>query len=197
MHGTWGWRMRPGLWNNKCGVRSLGRRLAALATCARGTDRGGKRREMVSRPTRGERYRFGRRRRRRAGTREIDVVAAAASTTRRARESGGDVRQRSIGNRWELPPPLRPSLSVHPSTYLRTRTDDAVSPPQCCLGALVLRQRQGGQIVLFQGRVRTRHKIVVESPHDLAVPYLRIHTRGTALASVRDGQMKPSDRSGN
>lgn len=142
--------MRPGLWNNKCGVRSLGRRLAALATCARGTDRGGKRREMVSRPTRGERYRFGRRRRRRAGTREIDVVAAAASTTRRARESGGDVRQRSIGNRWELPPPLRPSLSVRPPKYLST--DDAVSPPQCCLAAaLVLRQRQGGQSGLFKG----------------------------------------------
>ena len=100
-------------------------------------------------PTRGERYRFGRRRRRRAGTREIDVVAAAL-TTRRARESGGDVRQRSIGNRWELPPLRPPSLSVRPPKYLST--DDAVSPPQCCLAAaLVLRQRQGGQSGLFKG----------------------------------------------
>ena len=161
-------------------------------------NRGGKEREMVSRQegrdidsdaagaqtTRGD-----------AGDR-CSRRRCAATTTRRARAATTTthVRQRSIGNRWELPL-LRPSLSVHPSTYLRTMLCPLLSAASSLL-QLVLRQRQGGQSGLFQGPL-TRHKIVVESPHDLAVPYLGIHTRGMALASVRDGQMKPSDRSGN
>ena len=165
---------------------------------ARGTDRGGKRREMVSRPTRGERYRFGRRRRRRAGTREIDVVAAAASTTRRARESGGDVRQRSIGNRWELPPPLRPSLSVRPPKYLST--DDAVSPPSSVLPRRSCpttttgwskRPLQRGPHSL-DTRSSSNHPTISQYP-----TYEYTHGERRWRPSVRDGQMKPSDRSGN
>ena len=97
-------------------------------------------------------------------------------------------------------PSSSPSLSVRPSTqvpiYGRGRTMlcpllSAASPLLSYDNDRVVKAASS------KGPSLARHKIVVESPHDLAVPYLRIHTRGTALASVHDGQMKPSDRSGN